>query len=242
MGSSASIDAFKEKIPELNPALGKFLGCFQSLSLKGGDYRGARICAWKSVDNNGNGMCSLAECDKWIQSILQAAYAEDDEYLLIWKRYRPSYIRAFNDANDIDGAKGLKGSTTTTDSYVTAKEFRLFCAYLCIYATMYEAFTMLDGYEDETEQVEVGNKDDDRRISSAEFSANWEKISGKFGFQAVLNQGEEIGDGKVFKAINGGGEVEEGNDKILIVEWCKWLEAAEVEAGTKIGVALGIGD
>ena len=156
------------------------------------------------------------------------------QYLLIWKRYRPCYIRAFNDANDIAGEKGLKGSTTTTtDSYVTRGEFRLLCAYLCIYATMFEAFSMLDGKVPTGDDGDIS--DDDRRLSKEEFTGGWEKIQGKFGFAAIQNM--EVGDGKVFDAIDA-----DGKGMVLLKEWCAWLEKGEQEAGTAIGQALSIGD
>jgi len=236
MGAGASANV---KVEELNPALDKFMSIFQPLSVKGKGARGARVAAWRSCDNNGNGMCSLAECDGWIQKMLQAEFAEGDDYLVIWKRYRPSYIRAFNDANDVAGEKGLKGSTTTTtDSYVTKTEFRLFCAYLCIYACMYEAFTMLDGTVPETtDDIAVGSADDDRRIEQAEFTANFETIKGKFGFQAVADCAEEVGDGKVFAKIDA-----DGKGKVLLKEWCEWIEKAEIAAGTEAGNQLGAGD
>ena len=62
----------------------------------------------------------------------------------VFKHYRHCYIHAFNDANEIEGAKGLKG-TTTTDNNITMTEFRLFSAYLIIYAKMFEVFSMIDG-------------------------------------------------------------------------------------------------
>jgi len=239
MGSSASVAAASELIMAENngvsDSLSKFASCFLSLATKGKGNRGARITAWMSVDNNGNGMCSLAECDGWVQKVLQAQYPDDDEYLLIWKRYRPCYIRAFNDANDIAGEKGLKGSTTTTtDSYVTKVEFRLFCAYLCIYASMFECFSMIDGKVPTGDDGDIS--DDDRRISQDEFVAGFPQIQGKFGFAAIGAAGEP-GDGTIFKTID-----TDGKGMVLLNEWCAWIEKGEIEAGTEMGKALSAGD
>jgi hypothetical protein len=57
----------------------------------------------------------------------------------MFKAFRPCYIRAFKDAADYaqdDGAvlDGFKDATK--DDFVSKDEFRLFCAYICIYATM----------------------------------------------------------------------------------------------------------
>lgn len=238
LGSAASIAAISEKVMAddngISDSLTKFLSCFMGLATKGKLARAARITAWMSVDNNGNGMCSLAEVDGWIQKVLQAEFAENDEYLLIWKRFRPCYIRAFNDANDIAGEKGLKGSTTTTtDSYVTKTEFRLLCAYLCIYASMFEAFSMIDGKVPTGDDGDIS--DDDRRMSKDEFLAGWPKIQGKFGFAAI--GALEAGDGKIFHTIDS-----DGKGMVLLKEWCEWLEKGEMEAGTDMGKALTAGD
>merc|ERR1719183_508454 len=85
MGSSASIALASEKVMAkdngLSDSLSKFVSCFIGLATKGELARGARITAWMSVDNNGNGMVSLAEVDGWIQKVLQAEFGENDEYL-----------------------------------------------------------------------------------------------------------------------------------------------------------------
>jgi len=50
----------------------------------------------------------------------------------LWELFRPSYIRAFNDAKDYkkDDGKVLDGTkNSTNDDFVSKGEFRLFCAY-----------------------------------------------------------------------------------------------------------------
>ena len=34
----------------------------------------------------------------------------------------------------------------------------------------------------------------------------------------------------------------DGKGMVLLIEWCKWLEAGEIEAGTMLGEALNVGD
>lgn len=163
----------------------------------------------------------------------------DLDGVLCWKRYRPCYIRAFNDAKDIakqvelkNSAAAFAGSKSTTDDYVTATEFRLLCAYLCIYACMFEAFSMIDG------KVGGDINDDDRRISMEEFATNYPQIRGNFGFAgfAAAPKTQEERE-SLFKSVdkNGGGF-------ILLDEWCKYLENAEIEANTSMGDALKVGD
>jgi len=242
MGAAASA---KVNVEELNPGLGRFLETFQGLSVKGKGGLSARIAAWKSIDYNGNGIVSLAECDNWIKGMLQASFADDEDkegYQEVWRRYRPSYIRAFNDAKDIAPAARegeiTEGKETSTADYVTKKEFRLFNAYICIYACMYESFTMLDGVTPEsTEEITSGSNDDDRRIELKEFTENFDRITGKFGFQAIIDCGDEVGDGKIFNKIDA-----DGKGMVLLKEWCAWIEKAEQAAGTAIGKALAVGD
>jgi hypothetical protein len=53
--------------------------------------------------------------------------------------FRPCYIRAFTDAKDYKADSGavLEGTkSATADDFVSKGEFRLFCAYLSIYASM----------------------------------------------------------------------------------------------------------
>merc|ERR1712010_371942 len=95
-----------------------------------------------------------------------------DESTALYKRFYPCYIRAFLDAADVGKNGDVRGTKTATkDDYVQRSEFRLLCAYLCIYALMYDAFTMVDGGDGVT-------KDDDRRISYDELKAATGKFSG----------------------------------------------------------------
>lgn len=235
-GASATVCTADNGVAD---SLKQFIATFQPFSVPGAEARSVRSVTWRSCDKNGNGMCSLAEVDGWIKDVLQDSFGKNDDYLIIWKRFRPCYIRAFNDANDIAGEKGLKGSTTTTtDSYVTKAEFRLFCAYLCIYATMFEAFSMLDGKVPTGDDGDIS--DDDRRLTMEEFTSGWEKISGKFGFQALAHVADPEQEGTpedVFKVIDA-----DGKGMVLLNEWCAWLEKGEIEAATDIGKALATGD
>ena len=57
----------------------------------------------------------------------------------LFNAFRPCYIKAFNDAKDYKNDTGevLDGTkSSTADDFVSKGEFRLMCAYLCIYAAM----------------------------------------------------------------------------------------------------------
>ena len=78
------------------------LFCCASSSRRGGACVGG---APQAVDPNGNGQASLAEVDGWIQKSLITALAPDkEEAIRVWKCFRPSYIRAFNDTKDLAAA------------------------------------------------------------------------------------------------------------------------------------------
>jgi hypothetical protein len=57
----------------------------------------------------------------------------------MFKAFRPCYIRAFKDAADYakdDGDVIAGTKSAKQDDFVSKEEFRLFCAYVCIYASM----------------------------------------------------------------------------------------------------------
>jgi len=210
--------------------------------------------AWPQIDNNGNGYVSLAETGKWIQvyiknSLIKEAKQTDrgagktgkaslkkaevqavkDRAKLLYKRFYPCYIRAFLDAADI-GKNGKVGGTKTAtkDDYVQRSEFRFLNVYLCIYALMYDAFSVVDGGDGVT-------KDDDRRISYKELEAAVGKFQGhallgvaQLGMPSAYGNTEAL-----FKEMDA-----DGKGHVLLNEWCMYLEKKEAQNGTELGVLL----
>lgn len=225
-----------------------FIDCFNDMAVPGDGARAARVHAWQGADPNGNGQCSLAEIDGWIQKTLigylqssvegppgnpafkeAKAKAED-----IWRSYRPSYIRAFNDAKDIGKDKAIGGISATEDDYIQKPEFRLLNAYLCIYALMFDAFSLVDGKQGAAATA-GGNTDseDDRRISIDEWKGSFEKVKA-YGFVGLA----EVTDPEAaFKEMDG-----DGKGMVLLAEWCRWIEKKEQAAGTVWGKMLSVGD
>jgi hypothetical protein len=95
---------------------------------------------------SGNGLCSLAELETFVKASLLRKFpnsgkgkdritpGED-----LFKSFRPCFIRAFKDAADYatDEGETIAGTKNAKhDDFVTKEEFRLFCAYVCIYAAM----------------------------------------------------------------------------------------------------------
>lgn len=118
---------------------------------------------WREWDPNGNGYLSLAEVDRGLRHRLETKAGRNRELgTKVWRHMRPSFIRAFNDAND---AAPPRDGPLDADDYVTRSEFRVLIVYLRLYATMFEVFALVDGGSAGT------TAEDDRRISRAEWNA-----------------------------------------------------------------------
>jgi len=108
----------------------------------------ARRALFRQADMNGNGICSLAEVDRLIVSVLVIEGV---------KIMKPVINRAFHAARDIVPAMGAIGP-----HYVDFHEFRYFLIYLKHYLELFLIFAASDG-KDHT------GKYSDRRLSYPEF-------------------------------------------------------------------------
>jgi hypothetical protein len=181
----------------------------------------ARQTMWRAWDGNGNGMLSLAEVDLCVKRQV----GED-----LWRRYRPSYIRAFTDAADAVPDGKRVASKLTKDDVVTRAEFRLLLSYLRLYATMYEVFAMVDGMGAGVDAM------DDRKISREEWEAMLGALAaaGKSWAPFVALQGATAAD---FDAVDA-----DGRGAVVLSEFCAWVVSAEKAAGTAWGEELSVGD
>jgi len=190
---------------------------------------------WKQWDQNANGWLSLAEVDDAIKNILDTHLrkAKDADAKgsseAIWRRYRPSYIRAFNNAKDAHA-----GSDKREDDYVSKEEFRLLICYLRYYATWFEVFMMVDTSSDGKAESDADYSD--RRIDPNE----WRK-----GHAKVVAAGKSWAPFLAFQKANADSFAKIDLDQgqyITIKEFCAWAEAAEKKAGTAVGKDLAVGD
>lgn len=115
----------------------------------------ARRQLFRQADMNGNGITSLAECDRLIVAVLNI------EGLKIMK---PVINRAFHAARDIVPACGAIGP-----HYVDFHEFRYFLIYLKHYLELFLIFAGVD-------QKDHTGKYSDRRMSYPEFEAALPKL------------------------------------------------------------------
>eukprot|EP00930_Biecheleria_cincta_P097377 TRINITY_DN89099_c0_g1_i1.p1 TRINITY_DN89099_c0_g1~~TRINITY_DN89099_c0_g1_i1.p1 ORF type:complete len:651 (+),score=85.50 TRINITY_DN89099_c0_g1_i1:76-2028(+) len=113
------------------------------------DSTARRKALFRQADMNGNGICSLAECDRLIVTVLHI------EGVSIMK---PVINRAFHGARDIVPSVG-----SFSPHYVDLHEFRFFLIYLKHYLELFIFFSSMDS--------KVKGKYSDRRLSFKEFEA-----------------------------------------------------------------------
>jgi len=192
-----------------------FLRVFQPLAEKSLVGKKDRQRKFAYADQNHNGYASLAEIEVYIKYSLTSAFpkikAKD-----LFLRFRKCYIKAFQRAKSLHDAEGdgqLNG--TTCEEYVTFSEFRLFNAYLCIYAAMLDAFSQINATSD--------------RIDFGEFKSSYSYVQ-NYGFVALSSI---TNDNQAIDCFN---ELDiDGSSQISYSEWCNYIIEAEVKAGTELG-------
>jgi hypothetical protein len=218
----------------------QFSDCFEPMCAETPEGAALREVGWKDADMNGNGLCSLAELETFLLKSLVSKYPKLGKGVPgvsmfepgkdLFKAYRPCYIRAYTDAKDYkaDTGKVIKGTKKATDDdFVSKEEFRLFCVYLIVYAAMFDAFAKIDG------GGAGRDAGDDKRIELTEWLNGYKNVP-DYGFVALENINTKAEATEVFNTKiddNGGGIV-------LMDEWCEFIKAAEVEAGTPVGKLL----
>jgi len=203
--------------PSATRELKELFTALQPYTEKSGSAQKLRLEGYKVADKNGSGHCSLAELEAFIRHVLEKAYGSPKSDSL-FKLFRPSYIRAYTKAKALD--------RSGNNDYISFAEFRVFNAYVGIYASMLDCFQKIDSSKDERDD------NPDRRISMLEFTKRYEKTKG-YGFVAF----EGIRNTEEAKAVfdvmdtNAGGMV-------LFDEWCEYLSKAEIRMRTDMGELL----
>lgn len=218
MNDSTSDFALGDTVSE---SVKDFVKVFEPYGIKTPEATKIRREAFSATDGNGSGRVSLAEMETFIAKTLKDSYPEEEKGELLFRRFRPSYLYAFNDAKNLISAGG------PADDFISFAEFRIFTIYLRIYAAMYDIFVNIDGGEGK-------NADDDSRIELPEFLKMYESIKG-LGFVALegVNSEDEARD--VFHKI----DTNEGG-MILFSEWSSFLKEKEIKADTSIGKLLNM--
>ena len=206
------------------------------------------LTGFSKADPNGNGYASLAECELFLKYVLMNTKQGKDKEKgkLLFQTFRPSYIFAFQGSNGL-GASKNKGILDSND-YVQKNEFRVFAAYICIYAGMYDVFSAIDGKG-------IGiDASDDRRMTCEEFIVGYRKVK-DHGFDGLSSLVDEDDAVKVLREImstkegkyisdkkDEGNEYDkdDGNSMILFPHLCEYLKIKELEGGTPLGSLLDI--
>lgn len=222
----------------------KFCECFEQLADKSKRAKANRVQAWMALDNNHNGYVSLAETGKWIKDTLINYTHSRVSGEVLYKTFYPSYIRAFKDAADAGRERDITDKADT-DDYVQQFEFRLLCAYLCIYAIMFDHFAKIDGGSKSVgyDGVGIEGADDDRRISRKE----WDKARKQFkrspfvSLRMVARKSKRCRkqDAKISDAIFDEMDAD-GKGMVLLAEFCNWIKEGEIELGTQYGKVLEV--
>jgi len=232
MGAASSTHELIKCIDPSREDLLQWVSVFEPLIHQTHDSKELRKKEWFRLDANGTGHVSLAEVSLFIKSKLYNHSKGADR---LWALYRPSYIRAFRDASDIQKNTGTKHDND--DDYVTPKEMRMLMLHLCIYAAMYDCFIGIDG---ETEGV---TSEDDQRLSLDEWKVAHKRFldGNNYGFVALerIKAGESGSVEELFEEIDSNKQ-----GYILLSEWCEreYLRKYEVEAGTFVGKSLSLND
>ena len=217
-----------------------FEGIFKPFGEKNEAGEKLRATHFKLADPNGNGLCSLAELETWVLARLMEKYPKDKtkkdhrgdplEYGKdLFEAFRPSYIRAFNDAKDYKADSGavLEGTkTSTADDFVSKGEFRLFNAYLCVYGAMFDAFAKIDG------GGAGRDAGDDRRMELKEWLAGYKGAAG-YGFGCLDGIKDDKAATALFKKMDS-----DGAGMVLLGEFSDFIKNEEIKAGTAVGKLL----
>jgi len=224
----SSLRSHESKILMSQTKFEMFRKCMSPYSEKSAAGKERRKSGWEALDCNGNGIVSLTELDRWIMQECEGGLGKRQGHE-VWEYFRPSYIRAFNDAKDVH--------TGGDDDYVTKLEFRTCAAYLCAYAAMTDCFLLVevggDGLGGIKSDGEVGERD--RRISLEEWRAAFPSFrSGYDGynfaaFADLADDNSRTADSTFLEMDS------DGHGMVVLSEWCEFIKVAEIKANSEIG-------
>mmetsp|Transcript_26800 Transcript_26800/g.31175 ORF Transcript_26800/g.31175 Transcript_26800/m.31175 type:complete len:490 (+) Transcript_26800:324-1793(+) len=201
--------------------LKRFIKPFQPLAEKTPEGNKLRRENFKICDGNGSGYCSLSDVETFILTKLQGSYGEEKGFLL-FRMYRPSYIRAFSASKVI-----AKSANTNDNDYVTFNEFRVLSAYICIFGAMLDVFSKVDGGG--KGQIDV---DDDRRIDKEEWVNGYSKVHdcGFSGLDMITAESLAL---IAFDQMDS-----DAKGMVLFKEFCVYIKDSEMTCRTDLGKLL----
>ena len=109
------------------------------------------------------------------------------------------------------------------EEYVSFSEFKCFCVYLCIYATMYDSFRKVDICDFDDDSIEG-----DRRLEYMEWMHGFKRVT-NYGFVVFQCMDTSKKIEQVLKSMD---EVESG--KVILKQWCKYVTDCEIHKKTAL--------
>lgn len=231
MGNGASVKVQMDRLKANNTTsyeVRKFCECFSGYCGKDKTSRALRGPGWRSIDYNGNGYVSLAETGNWVKAtLLDYMPWKPDFCESLYEKFYPSYIRSFKDAADAGKDRPIAGMEATSDDYLQKGEFRIFCAYLCAYAVMFDAFYKIDCVDG----------DEERKFEKPAWDAQY---SAFVGSPLVALNACATSPALAEAAYS---EMDaDGKGAVLLIEFCSWIKSKEVMMQTDLGKTLDLGD
>jgi hypothetical protein len=226
--------------------LKQWVACFQPYSRQtaaGAALRkqGFALARQSSKSSSSVGLCSLAGIESFALQTLQAhggggrggVNDVDAAVARLWAAFQPSVAAAFADAADYkkDGHRDA----------VSKGEFRLLCAYLCVYGAMADAFaTLVDGGRDSSSSSSSSSSISssssvsafDRQLTKAEWMAGYAAVK-MHGFWELDCANDLAADALFLKIIPSG-------ENMGFQAFCAHLKESEILAESPVGECLAL--
>ncbi len=234
-----------------------FVDVFRALGEKTKDHSRLRKYIFSEIDS-GRGKVRLDDLNEFIASALKQKYG-DEEGQEIFELFSPCYRHAYESAKLLKRNR-VKQSISTydqdEDDNISFTEFRIFTVFLCIYAAMFDIFSMIlvqneadwdayiceEGEEGQQREEEIRNKeqqqkqqrfhDNDIQMTLEEFLHRYESArSHGFSISTDLSTGNKAT--ALFNRID--------TDKrgyIYFSEWIEYIKKDETRRKTNLGALL----
>jgi Ca2+-binding EF-hand superfamily protein len=189
-----------------------FLSALKPYTEKTLEGQKLRVIAFNSADSNGYGYCSFSEMNLLLLELLKKTII-GERADKIHHSFRWTYLRAYDRAKPLDRVGDL--------DYIMFVEFRVFIAFICIYAKMLEVF-----------QKAMSDKGYDLEaiLHKTTFVKRYQKLH-NYGFIALDKIGSEEDASAAFDIFD-----MNGTGNLGFADFVSSLEKAEITMNTDLGV------
>ena len=221
---------FPHAHPDAPPPLARFCECFECYDLHDKVHKQRREQLFSRFAGN-SGRLSLSDTCGGIRDLLARTLGRSAN--VVYTRYYPAIINAFDDAKDTAIARPGHDD----DEVITRSEFRLLLLFLCIYSTWYEVFAhVIDGTGYDVEATKRRRMDEEVRITRESwiFAVTRVRQAGCTWAPYIRLGDANAGDFDEMDTSRSG--------FVTFREFCEWVEFAEKAEGTPYGLALGVNE